>query len=275
MFVQGRCLRNRHRIQTSLLLLFVAGSEDTVSASGDELIEPEDNYPATRSRTSSQEESGEELSGPPTTRSRADSGALLDMLAEVASQKLLFSPMKRKPGYDYRRSDSDGSLTIAQVKALSTNQLIKLFSTTEFNEMKKLYSFYCAFDQSCEAKFISFGNENRAKEKFKKHLLQHLETLKANETETVARPSKKRRANQGKRRKVKDMIKEEVEEEYLEEDDKALRKPRINWDEPFMISDLTDLPSEPKVKFSSSPIDNFYETSFIKIPHYTFTSMKE
>lgn len=234
-----------------IIIFFFSGSEDTVSASGDELIEQDDTYPATRSRTSSQEESGEELSGPPTTRSRADSGALLDMLAEVASQKLLFSPMKRKSGNDNRKTINEATITLPQVKSLSTNQLIKLFSTTEFNEMKKLYSFHCAFDQNCEAKFISFGNENRAKEKFKKHLLVHLETLKANENQSVAKVSKKRKVtNTGKKKKIKEVVKEECieyeeeEGDYVEED-KSLRKPKLNWDEPFMISDM--LSSDNKV----------------------------
>lgn len=172
------------------------------------------------------------------------------MLAEVASQKLLFSPMKRKSGIDQRKINNEGSITLSQVKSLSTNQLIKLFSTTEFNEMKKLYSFQCAFDQNCEAKFISFGNENQAKEKFKKHLLTHLETLKANENQMVTKPSKnKKKVGIGKRRKIKEVVKEEEvpfeeETEYVEEE-KSSKKPKLNWDEGFMITDM--LTNENKV----------------------------
>lgn len=157
--------------------------------------------------------------------------------------------MKRKTGNDNRKANNEATITLSQVKSLSTNQLIKLFSTTEFNEMKKLYSFHCAFDQNCEAKFISFGNENRAKEKFKKHLLVHLETLKANENQNVQKVSKKRKvATIGKKKKLKEVMKEEAaeyeEEDYVEED-KSVRKPKLNWDEPFMISDM--LSSDNKV----------------------------
>lgn len=241
----------------------ICGSEDTVSASGDELVEQDDSHPATRSRTSSQEESGEELGGPPTTRSRADSGALLDMLAEVASQKLLFSPMKRKTGIDHRKLNTEGSITLSQVKSLSTNQLIKLFSTTEFNEMKKLYSFHCAFDQNCEAKFISFGNENQAKEKFKKHLLTHLETLKANENQTVTKPSKnKKKLAVGKRRKVKEVIKEEEvpyeeENEYVEEEEEKaiIKKPKLNWDEGFIITDMLSNDNKVEVEMVTEEVN--------------------
>ncbi|KAL0269144.1 UNVERIFIED_CONTAM: hypothetical protein PYX00_006967 [Menopon gallinae] len=235
----------------------ICGSEDTVSASGDELLEQDFN-PVSRSRSSSQEESGEELTGPPTTRSRADSGALLDMLAEVASQKLLFSPMKRKPGHDLRKSESENTLTVAQVKSLSTNQLIKLFSTTEFNEMKKLYSFQCTFNQNCQEKFISFGSENRAKEKFKQHLLQHLETLKVNDSEEVVRSTRKRRVSGVKRKKGKDVIKEVEELNEEEEEDEEEKK---SWEDPFLISDLNILPtSDTKVEVEmvteeTTPVD--------------------
>lgn len=223
-----------------ICLIFFVGSEDTISASGDELLEQDIN-PNSRSRSSSQEESGEELTGPPTTRSRADSGALLDMLAEVASQKLLFSPMKRKPGHDLKKSETENTLTVAQVKSLSTNQLIKLFSTTEFNEMKKLYSFQCTFNQICREKFISFGSENRAKEKFKRHLLQHLETLKICESQEVVRPCRKRNVIGPRRKKAKDNTKDEGE---LKEDNE-----KKSWEDQFLISDLNILPtSDGKVR---------------------------
>ena len=158
------------------------------------------------------------------------------MLAEVASQKLLFSPMKRKP-YDLRKSDQDCSLTVSEVKSLSTNQLIKFFSTTEFDEIKKLYSFHCCFDQDCDAKFISFGNESRAKEKFKKHLFVHLETLKVNDTKQIKKSPKRKNSNTSIKKKIFEEIKCETDDE-LGESDKLVKRPKIKWDEEYVITDL-------------------------------------
>lgn len=205
--------------------------------SSDDLLESDYNNSIILSNTNSQEDICEDSNKLPTARSRADSGALLDMLAEVASQKLLFSPMKRKSGYDLRKTESESSLSVSQVKSLSTNQLIKLFSTTEFDEIKKLYSFQCSFDQSCSAKFISFGNECRAKEKFKKHLLLHLETLKLNETKSVRKAVKKKKGGFNIKKKGVEVLKPEIEDEFSD-DDKFLKRPKLNWDEQFMLADL-------------------------------------
>lgn len=225
--------------------LFLVGSEETVSVGSDEDQNISD---------SGEETDSGEMRGAPAPRGRADSGALLDMLAEVASQKLLFSPMKR----DADRRDADGKLTSSQVKGLSTNQLIHLFSTTEFDEMRKWYTYFCAFDQDCPAKFVSFGNENRAKEKFKQHLFTHLETLKSTDSLCVSkrRTSASRRP---RRTKVKDVVEEEPElkmeyeeedeeeeiieeepqeiegeEEEAEEEEEDLR-PKLEWGDSFLL----------------------------------------
>ncbi|KAK6638551.1 hypothetical protein RUM43_006818 [Polyplax serrata] len=214
----------------------ICGSEETISAVGDDFLEPEYNHPITRSHTNLQEKAEEELHRLTSTRSRADSGALLDMLAEVASQKLLFSPMKRKSGYDLQKTDKDCSLTVSQVKSLSTNQLIKLFSTTEFNEIKKLYSFHCSFDQNCNAKFISFGNENRAKEKFKKHLFLHLETLK---TDIENEENDEDDSDGGEI----DEDNDDVDQDGGEDDTESLKRPKISWDEQTLLTDLNVVPA--------------------------------
>lgn len=221
------------------MFVLLSGSEETISAIEDDFLEPDYNHPFTRSRASSQEEIQEDLSKSTSVRSRADSGASLDMLAEVASQKLLFSPMKRKSSHELRKVDNECSLTVSQVKSLSTNQLIKLFSTTEFDEIKKLYSFHCSFDQNCNAKFISFGNESRAKEKFKKHLFLHLDTLKVNDTKSIGKSAKKKNISLSNKKKVVGIFKTEAEDELSDDDEKGvLKRPKISWDEQFMITDL-------------------------------------
>lgn len=177
-------------------------------------------------------------SGTPGIRGRrSDSGALLDMLAEVASQKLLFSPSKRGD-----KRTADGRLSMTQMKGLSTNQLIELFSFTEFDEMRKWYTYQCAFDDKCTSKFLSFGSENKAKENFKDHLFTHLETLKTNDPVQVSkrRASNARKTrNKTKPRESVDEVKEDIDVADIEE---VTSTSKTNWSDSFRIQD-----SEPKV----------------------------
>jgi len=206
-------------------------------------------------------------SGTPAPRGRADSGALLDMLAEVASQKLLFSPMKRDS-----RKDHDGKLTPSQVRGLSTNQLIHLFSTTEFDEMRKWYTYFCAFDSECSSKFVSFGSENRAKDKFKEHLFNHLETLKDPLMVSKRRLSAAKRTRRAKSRdspvkqesaetieyiqeeeeeaeEDNDQVELQEEEEEVEEEEEEEdldMKPQLDWDDNFIMSEPKSKVKHPK-----------------------------
>lgn len=223
------------------------GSEETLSVNS---------YDDDQALPGSPTDSGEEEMGnsvtPGTRGRRSDSGALLDMLAEVASQKLLFSPSKRGD-----KRTADGRLSATQMKGLSTNQLIELFSLTEFDEMRKWYTYRCAFDDKCSSKFVSFGSENKAKENFKDHLFTHLETLKSNDSLQV---SKRRMSNARKTRsktKSKESTDDAKEDGENPDTDEINAESKASWSENFRLQD-----SEPKVSAGWLCWSIFYKRIF-------------
>ena len=115
--------------------------------------------------------------------------ALLDMLAEVASQtlhsekkrskSLLASQCKTKTEY-IRRKTQELSFTVPQLLSIPPSQLVKQFSIFTSDELKRQYSYTCALIVGCGQKYTSFASEGKARMSIKTHLAEHLEYLKTN-----------------------------------------------------------------------------------------------
>ncbi|XP_076246797.1 uncharacterized protein LOC143186866 [Calliopsis andreniformis] len=115
--------------------------------------------------------------------------ALLDMLAEVASQtlhsekkrnkSLLTSQCKSKTDY-MKRKNQESSYTVPQLLSMPASQLVKQFSIFTSDELKRQYSYTCALIVGCGQKYTSFASEGRARMSIKAHLAEHLEYLKTN-----------------------------------------------------------------------------------------------
>ncbi|XP_076639254.1 uncharacterized protein LOC143351533 isoform X2 [Colletes latitarsis] len=115
--------------------------------------------------------------------------ALLDMLAEVASQTL-HSEKKRskslltsqcKPKTEcIRRKTQESSFNVSQLLSMPASQLVKQFSIFTSDELKRQYSYTCALIIGCGQKYTSFASEGRARMSIKAHLAEHLEYLKTN-----------------------------------------------------------------------------------------------
>ncbi|KAK9305424.1 hypothetical protein QLX08_003551 [Tetragonisca angustula] len=115
--------------------------------------------------------------------------ALLDMLAEVASQTLhsekkrskLLLPSQCKSKIDYvKRKTNELTLNVPQLLSMPASQLVKQFSIFTSDELKRQYSYTCALVIGCGQKYTSFASEGRARMSIKAHLAEHLEYLKAN-----------------------------------------------------------------------------------------------
>ncbi|KAK3092888.1 hypothetical protein FSP39_008434 [Pinctada imbricata] len=71
-------------------------------------------------------------------------------------------------------------LDLDQIKMLSEKYLISYFAELSSNEMTRNFVYTChLMPRVCKEQFKSFGNENQARLKVKKHLLKHLEQLTA------------------------------------------------------------------------------------------------
>ncbi|CAK9832305.1 Zinc finger protein 771 [Anthophora retusa] len=115
--------------------------------------------------------------------------ALLDMLAEVASQtlhsekkrskSLLASQCKLKTDY-VKRKIHESSFNVPQLLSMPASQLVKQFSIFTSDELKRQYSYTCALVVGCGQKYTSFASEGRARMSIKAHLAEHLEYLKTN-----------------------------------------------------------------------------------------------
>ncbi|KAG7199250.1 hypothetical protein KM043_018116 [Ampulex compressa] len=113
--------------------------------------------------------------------------ALLDMLAEVASQtlhsekkhnkSLLASQCKSKTDIIKRKSQEQ-CFNVAQLLSMPASQLVKQFSIFSSDELKRQYSYTCTLVAGCHQKYTSFASEGRARMSIKAHLAEHLENLK-------------------------------------------------------------------------------------------------
>ena len=119
---------------------------------------------------------------------RDSPAALLDMLAEVASQTLhsekeqseMTVKGKSKPKSEsLKRKNQDLTFNVSQLISMSATQLVKQFSIFTSDELKRQYSYVCALLPDCEQKYTSFASEGRARMSMKAHLKDHLEYLKS------------------------------------------------------------------------------------------------
>ncbi|XP_058790101.1 uncharacterized protein LOC131663624 isoform X2 [Phymastichus coffea] len=120
---------------------------------------------------------------------RDSPGALLDMLAEVASQTLhsekKLSEMDAKssppkPKETVKRKNTQVTYNVNQLLTMPAMQLVKLFSVFSSDELKRQYSYSCALVPGCGQNYTSFASEGRARMSIKSHLADHLEFLKNN-----------------------------------------------------------------------------------------------
>ncbi|KAL7298500.1 hypothetical protein TKK_0008280 [Trichogramma kaykai] len=136
-------------------------------------------------------------------------GAMLDMLAEVASQTLHCE--KKLSEIDSKKANSkknknqksqptnqkspkiqkvqknqksqikqSSTYTVTQLLSMPATQLVKLFTVFSSDELRKLYSYSCALVPGCGENFTSFASEERANVSIKSHLADHLKFLQNN-----------------------------------------------------------------------------------------------
>ena len=56
------------------------------------------------------------------------------------------------------------SVNLDQIRNMSTTTLLRLFTETDFDEVKRKYCYTCVLlPDQCGVKYQSFGNENKAK----------------------------------------------------------------------------------------------------------------
>lgn len=124
---------------------------------------------------------------------RDSPGALLDMLAEVASQTLhsekkwteLSDPLKLQTKSDSsgvkKKCQQEPFFNSSQLLSMPATQLVKQFSVFTSDELKRQYSYTCALVPGCGQRYTSFASEGRARMSIKAHLADHLDYLKRDE----------------------------------------------------------------------------------------------
>ncbi|XP_033216351.1 uncharacterized protein LOC117172480 [Belonocnema kinseyi] len=124
---------------------------------------------------------------------RDSPGALLDMLAEVASQTLhsekeqsekavVLGEKSRAKSDSLKRKNQDLTFNVLELSSMPTKQLVKQFSIFTSDELKRQYSYVCALlPDECDQKYTSFASEGRARMSIKAHLEDHLENLKSDQ----------------------------------------------------------------------------------------------
>ncbi|XP_063221857.1 uncharacterized protein LOC134530699 isoform X2 [Bacillus rossius redtenbacheri] len=158
---------------------------------------------------------GKMQSGKMVLSHESKSGALLDMLAEVASQKLHSDPAVRSPAvgrspssrlpskpkrlFCHGKAMNNTSVTLGELQSLSPNHLLKLFADFDGDEMKRTFLYTCCIDTvNCHQQFSSFGSEIKAREQMKIHLQSHVSKLSSEGNSTMrfeTVESQKRRTN--------------------------------------------------------------------------------
>ncbi|XP_046419629.1 uncharacterized protein LOC124179376 isoform X1 [Neodiprion fabricii] len=214
---------------------------------------------------------------------RDSPGALLDMLAEVASQTLhsekkwtesnvpLKSQSKRVSVK--RKCQQEPSFTTSQLLAMPATQLVKQFSVFNSDELKRQYSYTCALVPGCGQRYTSFASEGRARMSIKAHLADHLDYLKrdkdAYSTFTAiavkqrspksSPATKKMRANQQK--KPVEVLNKENKESKSEKSTNYLRKILSNemsfveFEKQKTLAKMNKITEEHKAEVKKEPQD--------------------
>jgi len=125
----------------------------------------------------------------------------LDILATIATQELKSKNEEKEQTPDSvdteYEDDSDGRsggrgsvqpkklaemdvVNLEQIRSMSANTLLRIFTETDFDEMKRMYCYTCILmPGECEEKFQSFGNGSKAKKEVRQHLEEHVMALVA------------------------------------------------------------------------------------------------
>lgn len=110
----------------------------------------------------------------------------LDVLAAVASEKLkneihIPDTSKSKTSSNVKKhikKSVTSALTFDDIKYMPPKLLIEKFSEMTSDELTKKYSYQCLLlPQKCSSTFKSFGNEKKACDEMKSHLLLHIQQL--------------------------------------------------------------------------------------------------
>lgn len=186
---------------------------------------------------------------------RDSPAALLDMLAEVASQtlhsekeqsgKTLVNKSKTKSEC-LKRKNQDLTYTVVQLLSMPITQLVKQFSIFTSDELKRQYSYVCALMPNCEQKYTSFASESKARMSIKAHLEDHLEYLKTNnETySTFTASAIKKTKLQSKKTKVPRTKKPQ---ELLNKENKDIKSEKpTNYLRKILTDELKFIPEESK-----------------------------
>ncbi|CAG2058137.1 unnamed protein product, partial [Timema podura] len=186
---------------------------------------------------------------------RGGAGALLNMLAEVASQKLHSDPIVTSTVTDQSRDYCDaptfnrarkisprgkslnGSISSKDLHSLSSNKLLKLFAEFDGNEMKRTFTYTCSIEpEHCRQSYSSFGSESKARQQMKGHLQTHVQQFgKNNAVQVKFSPAdaQKRRIIQKveesskKRRNLRYSVKAEGSLKIEEADENDSRIPNV------------------------------------------------
>nr|CAD7405857.1 unnamed protein product [Timema poppensis] len=186
---------------------------------------------------------------------RGGAGALLNMLAEVASQKLHSDPIVASTVTDQSRDYCDaptfnrarkisprgkslnGSINSKDLHSLSSNKLLKLFAEFDGNEMKRTFTYTCSIEpEHCRQSYSSFGSESKARQQMKGHLQTHVQQFgKNNAVQVKCSPvdAQKRRTIQKvevsskKRRNLRYSVKAEGSMKIEEADENDSRIPNV------------------------------------------------
>lgn len=124
--------------------------------------------------------------GNPGTIGRDSPSALLEVLAEVASQTLhsekkhinsMLTLQFKPKAASMKRKET--CFTVSQLASMPVSHLVKQFAVFTSDELKRQYSYTCALVPGCQQKYTSFASEEKARASIKNHLEEHLEQLKA------------------------------------------------------------------------------------------------
>ncbi|XP_066582851.1 uncharacterized protein [Prorops nasuta] len=204
---------------------------------------------------------------------RDSPGALLDMLAEVASQTLhseksrnnllISSKCKDRNSEIVKRKSQDIYYTIPQLLAMPVSQLVKQFSIFTSDELKRQYSYTCSLISGCEQKYTSFAGEGKARALIKDHLTKHLEELKVNKEAyssfTVASiRNKVGKANNHNKKSKYQQIRKPPQETLNKENKDISQENSTNYLRKILSSEMPFQNIE-KSKFIEKPIANLKE----------------
>nr|CAD7604796.1 unnamed protein product [Timema genevievae] len=186
---------------------------------------------------------------------RGGAGALLNMLAEVASQKLHSDPIVTATVTDQSRDYCDaptfnrarkisprgkslnGSISSKDLHSLSSNKLLKLFAEFDGNEMKRTFTYTCSIEpEHCRQSYSSFGSESKARQQMKGHLQTHVQQFGKNNAVQVkfspadaqkCRIIQKVEESSKKRRNLRYSVKAESSIKIEEADENDSRIPNV------------------------------------------------